>query len=159
MKKLLLTLVITGLVGCNSNQVEESSSSNAANNEAAAEQVVANTVEDQKVIEDAEKQVDPGLLSQIQAGISRATCNTNDDCDALAVGHRACGGPSDYLVYSKLSSDEDELKRMAASHTAQEKLKNQKEGNMSICQMLTKPQVACKRNTCVKSSSFSASDI
>jgi hypothetical protein len=156
MKKMFLGLLIASLVGCNSNQVEDSSD---AKINPAAEQVVDNAAEDQKAIEGVVKQVSPDLLSQIQSGISRTTCNTNDDCDALPVGHRACGGPNDYLVYSKLSSDEESLKRLAASYTAQQKVKNQKEGNMSICQMLTKPNVACKSNTCVKSTSFSAADI
>jgi hypothetical protein len=159
MKKMFLGLLIASLVGCNSNQVEDAPAETAANSNTAVEQVVDNAPDDQKVIDGAKKQVGSDLLSQIQSGISRSTCNTNDDCDALPVGHRACGGPNDYLVYSKLTSDEAELKRLADAYSAQEKIRNKKENNMSICQMLTKPNVACKSNTCVKSSSFSAADI
>jgi hypothetical protein len=149
MKKLIVAIAIAGLVGCNSQKVEQSATENSES------AVTTDTPE----IKDIVVQEDGDLLTTIKANISSKTCNSNADCGALAVGHRACGGPNEYLPYSKLSSNEESLKSLAKKHQQQEKIKNKKEGRMSICQMLTEPQVACKSNQCLISSSFNGADI
>ena len=91
------------------------------------------------------------LLHEIKTEIGDAQCENDKNCAALAIGHRACGGPAGFLAYSNVASDVDKLNNLAQQHTATERQLNKLRGIMSICEMLLPPPVVCVNQRCVVS--------
>ena len=67
----------------------------------------------------------------------------------IAAGSRACGGPSQYLIYSTKVTSEKKVKEVANKLTHYESQYNAANGMQSICEMLTPPRTQCIKNTCV----------
>ncbi|UJR33633.1 hypothetical protein I4U23_021068 [Adineta vaga] len=82
-------------------------------------------------------------------------CKTSADCAAAAVGARACGGPNSYVVYSRKSSNADDIISLAKLSTELEQKYNMENSVMSICMMAIPPSAVCTENKCTASSSFS----
>ena len=78
-------------------------------------------------------------------------CDTSTQCQVIAVGSRACGGPSQYAIYSSKHTSAETVKALASDITVAEKVFNEKNGMMSICQHLEKPAAQCINNKCTKS--------
>ena len=88
------------------------------------------------------------LDQQIQAIISDKTCNTIQDCAYKAYGHKHCGGPSSYLIYSKKNVNETELLQKVDSYNSIVE-KCVKESKMSgTCDTPMVPNLACDNGTC-----------
>jgi hypothetical protein len=89
------------------------------------------------------------LMQQIQAEIGDASCEANQQCRTLPVGHRACGGPESYLAYSTKHSDTEKLLDLAAQDSAASKAQNERSGMMSTCQAISDPGSTCSAGHCV----------
>jgi len=78
-------------------------------------------------------------------------CESNSDCAVLPVGERACGGPSNYVVYSTQVGEESiaQLRLLAERSKQLAKQMNQKSQLMGICQVLPAVSVHCLKNECV----------
>ncbi|WP_404341588.1 hypothetical protein [Pseudoalteromonas mariniglutinosa] len=87
---------------------------------------------------------------QLEQLITDPHCDNNSQCKVLAVGRRACGGPSSYIVYSTKMTIQDEVEKLAKHITTLESQYNTANNMMSICQHLTTPQAQCSNNNCVK---------
>lgn len=88
------------------------------------------------------------LLEEIQARIGGAACTEVNQCRALPVGHKPCGGPSHYLVYSIRDVDEQRLKTLAEQHTAAARAA-ERPGMVSTCEIVEPPQLSCEERRCV----------
>lgn len=77
------------------------------------------------------------------------SCNAASDCEVLAMGKRACGGPQDYLVVSNANVHLPALIVLAEASEILEDESNRDSGGVSICAFVTKPQVECLQNQCV----------
>jgi hypothetical protein len=88
---------------------------------------------------------------ELQAFIANKACDTSNQCQVIAVGSRACGGPSQYAIYSSKHVNSDEAQALAAKITVAEKSFNEKNDMMSICQHLEEPAAQCVNNVCAKS--------
>lgn len=77
-------------------------------------------------------------------------CQTNMQCKVSAVGSRACGGPSEYVVYSTHTASEQDVTVRSKKITLLESNYNAQNNMMSICQHLTAPSTQCVENKCVK---------
>lgn len=88
--------------------------------------------------------------SKLNNLIANKQCTTNSQCKVSAVGSRACGGPSDYIVYSTQSASEKQVSALSDTITLLESTYNAQTGSMSICQHLTAPSTQCVENKCVK---------
>jgi hypothetical protein len=77
-------------------------------------------------------------------------CDTSEQCKVSAVGSRACGGPSGYIVYSTKTASEEQVTALSKKITTFESNYNAQKGMMSICQHLTTPSTRCVENKCVK---------
>jgi hypothetical protein len=75
-------------------------------------------------------------LSQQISLITRLNCNTFQDCDQIAMGHKACGGPQTYLVYSKFSTSAESLQKLVNAYTQTERTYNEQAGVVSNCMMV-----------------------
>lgn len=81
------------------------------------------------------------------AGLS-LRCQTASDCVPIAMGSRACGGPTSYIFTSKLNPSMEAAMETAALVTKAEKEVNAKFRRMSICSFVIPPDLTCVENTC-----------
>ncbi len=87
---------------------------------------------------------------ELNALIANTQCDTSAQCKVMPVGSKACGGPSDYVVYSTKAANEGQVSSLAKQITALEKAYNTQNEMMSTCQHLTAPSTQCVENKCVK---------
>lgn len=104
-------------------------------------------------------QIDDDAISEARLKNQRAylkfitkdkECDTTTQCQVLPVGSRACGGPSDYVIFSTKTADPEKVKELADKLTHAEAAYNAKNQMVSICQHLTVPATQCVNNKCVK---------
>jgi hypothetical protein len=88
------------------------------------------------------------LADELTGMTSDKNCQTDQDCAAVGIGHRPCGGPSQYLVFSKLKTNEIKIKQIAAQHRDAQRKVNQLLGLISTCEFLPEPPVACVDQQC-----------
>lgn len=97
----------------------------------------------------AQLQVDTKQLHQrLQRLTADKSCQQSTQCKVLPVGHRPCGGPEQYIVYSSKSTDE---KLLAITNDRYKKLKQEQQqrlGLRSTCQLVPEPVAACQQQQC-----------
>ncbi len=97
----------------------------------------------------AQLQVDTKQLHQrLQRLTADKSCQQSTQCKVLPVGHRPCGGPEQYMVYSSKSTDE---KLLAITNDRYKKLKQEQQqrlGLRSTCQLVPEPVAACQQQQC-----------
>lgn len=87
-------------------------------------------------------------MGQIKETIGDARCDSSSQCRALAVGSRACGGPSVYLPYSIVNTNINRLKGLAQQHGLLERQVNRIRNVISTCEMVLQPPIACVKQQC-----------
>lgn len=87
------------------------------------------------------------LISEINS--RDLSCDQASDCVALAMGAKACGGPTSYVVASLHNPELDSLKALISELTLQEQTESVRTGAVSNCSFLMEPTVACDANLCV----------
>ena len=97
------------------------------------------------------------LKIDIDSTIGLASCTNSKQCGAIAIGHKACGGPSGYLPYSTADTDTTKLFELSTQHQQSNKTLNQLTGMMSDCSVVSAPIVSCIENRCQVSSKNSVS--
>jgi hypothetical protein len=81
-------------------------------------------------------------------------CATSSDCTTAAIGARACGGPSGYVVFAIKSSNIEDIRKLAQLTTSLERQYNKETSVMSICSMVMAPTAVCDETSkCVAGSS------
>ncbi|NNF17379.1 MAG: hypothetical protein HKN70_11585, partial [Gammaproteobacteria bacterium] len=89
------------------------------------------------------------LTRQMDELIGPATCAAASECDAIAVGHRACGGPGAYRAFSTSVTSAAELEAIASQHRQHSRALNIVNQVVSICSIVPKPAVDCVANRCL----------
>lgn len=89
------------------------------------------------------------LWQKVQGLVGDAACQDSSQCRAIAYGHKACGGPAGYLVYSTMHTDEAALKSAVEQYTRAARAA-ERPGMVSTCEMLLEPAVACQAKRCVR---------
>ena len=78
-----------------------------------------------------------------------AACTADTECRSVAVGAKACGGPTSYRAYSGKTASPDSVEALAQHErelaAAQAKASHQ----VSPCFMLADPGARCQQNKCV----------
>lgn len=78
------------------------------------------------------------------------SCRTSDDCGSIAIGHRACGGPSEYILVSALNPHFETIKILAQKTEELEAAAAAEGGpRFSICSIELPLNASCKKNVCV----------
>ena len=90
------------------------------------------------------------LKTEIDTTIGSADCSNSKQCSALAIGHKACGGPMTYIPYSTENTDTTKLLELSEQHQQRNKELNQLTGMMSDCMMVMQPAFICRDNRCQK---------
>ncbi len=82
-----------------------------------------------------------------EVGIPRAT--SIEQCQLIAVGKRACGGPQYYMVYSSAASDAQLLSNLVTEYTELRVKQLQETNEMGTCVVVPKPVVGLSGGLCV----------
>ena len=69
-----------------------------------------------------------GLLAQIQAEVGAAACDSTQQCQTIAIGAKACGGPERYLAWSSKDYDGKKLKALAQAQAEASRTQQQADG-------------------------------
>ncbi len=85
----------------------------------------------------------------MRAEIGDAACDSAAQCKTIAVGHKACGGPETYLVWSSKRSDPAKVARLADAYGSKRKDENIASGMASNCAMTMDPGATCNAGRCV----------
>lgn len=103
-----------------------------------------------------EQQTRGAYRQQLDALLSEhnSPCKSANDCEAVGIGAKPCGGPTEFILLSKgtrskVSSDFDDLTKMITQLDVEA---NATEGTVGACLALKKPDLACHSGSCVKSS-------
>jgi hypothetical protein len=89
------------------------------------------------------------LMQQIQAEIGDASCDSTQQCKTVAIGHKACGGPESYLVWSSKTGNGNKITSLAKAYAAERKGQTIKSGMMSTCSVVVDPGATCNAGYCV----------
>jgi len=76
------------------------------------------------------------------------SCAAVSDCEAVALGSKACGGPSGYLVASARNSSFDQILELAEDLAALESQYNIDNQVMSNCMFEMPPDLECAAAAC-----------
>lgn len=88
-------------------------------------------------------------LEEINNLIDAQNCNDSSQCNYLAYGSKACGGPQGYLIFSS-EVDLDKLEKLVNTHTATEDLYNKQNQIISDCSLVSPPQtMECVDGKCL----------
>jgi hypothetical protein len=88
------------------------------------------------------------LGKEIQDFAKNKTCAGGDDCKTMAIGSKACGGPTSYIIYALSKTDEKQLSEKVKQYTDLEKELNIKYNRISDCSLLIPPTVDCLNGVC-----------
>jgi hypothetical protein len=83
-------------------------------------------------------------IAAVNALIGDAECDHSDQCRAIAIGSKACGGPRSYLAWSVRNTDQAALQAAVDAQTQAEGAANRSGGLVSDCRMVTAPNVSCR---------------
>jgi hypothetical protein len=75
-------------------------------------------------------------------------CTNGDGCRTMAMGAKACGGPTNYVIYSLSKTDEKVLSEKIKQYTDLQKELNIKYNRVSDCKFEIPPTVDCLNGVC-----------
>ena len=84
------------------------------------------------------------LMAPVKSLIGEAECDHPDQCHAVGVGAKACGGPNGYLAWSVKNTDQKTLLAAVQAQAEAEKKENQASGLASDCRMMPAPTATCR---------------
>lgn len=88
------------------------------------------------------------LLEQIKTEVADAACDSTQQCQTIAIGAKACGGPERYLAWSSKKNDGKKLKALAYAQAQAQRQQQQNDGMMSTCSIITDPGASCVAGRC-----------
>jgi hypothetical protein len=79
------------------------------------------------------------------------SCAQDTDCQYLPLGHKICGGPSDYLLVSKLDPNLSLIEKKLNQLTDKDlDLQKMIKNILGTCDYLTAPETKCENQVCVQ---------
>lgn len=91
------------------------------------------------------------LLAEIKVLVGTAAATEPAQCKKTGFGHKACGGPASYLIYSTQGLDEALLLQKVARYNQLDQAEQERQGLMSDCAVVPEPGVALVGGFCVAS--------
>jgi len=147
MKKIFIFVSLFFICSCTGSQPEAKNTSVAATTD-----VEASTPNRAKPVQlqsiDIQIQNGGDILKRINLLNAYKSCDHSSDCALLAIGHRACGGPESYQVYSKSNPQLTKLTNLVAEYKQFRIEKDKENHTMGTCQILEPPQFSCIKNQC-----------
>lgn len=95
---------------------------------------------------------DPAVLyAEIKAMVGTAAASQPLQCKKTGLGHKPCGGPASYLIYSTQGLDEALLLQKVSRYNQLVQAEQQRLGLVSDCAIVPEPGVALVGGFCVAS--------
>lgn len=91
------------------------------------------------------------LLAEIKAMVGTAAATEPAQCKKVGFGHKPCGGPASYLIYSTQGLDEPLLLQKVSRYNQLMQAEQQRLGLVSDCAVVPEPGVALVGGFCVAS--------
>jgi hypothetical protein len=88
------------------------------------------------------------VRERILGMIGSAPCVNLVHCRLLSLGSLPCGGPAEYLAFSRITGSQDELENLAMEYTLLHEEVQRERSEMGICRVLPKPRLACVNGRC-----------
>jgi hypothetical protein len=88
------------------------------------------------------------LGKEIQEFAKNKACSNGDDCRTMPMGAKACGGPTNYIIYALSKTDEKQLAEKVKQYTEFQKELNIKYNRVSDCKFEIPPTVDCLNGVC-----------
>ncbi|MEY4539074.1 MAG: hypothetical protein RLZZ306_831 [Bacteroidota bacterium] len=85
---------------------------------------------------------------EVQDFAKNKACSNGDDCRTMPMGAKACGGPTNYIIYALSKTDEKQLTEKVKQYTDFQKELNIKYNRSSDCLFLSPPTVDCLNGVC-----------
>ncbi|MEH6397092.1 hypothetical protein [Pseudoalteromonas sp.] len=79
--------------------------------------------------------------------VQDTSCTASFQCKVVEVGQRACGGPSRYVVYSTLNTEQEKAEQLAQQINVLE-AENNKSNGLTDCLPVLPVQALCINQTC-----------
>jgi len=91
------------------------------------------------------------LFAEIKAMVGTAAASEPAQCKKVGFGHKPCGGPASYLIYSTQGLDETLLLQKVSRYNQLMQAEQQRLGLVSDCAVVPEPGVALVGGFCVAS--------
>ena len=78
-------------------------------------------------------------------------CQSDNDCNTIAYGSKACGGPNGFIVISQKNRKLDQITTLANMSETVEDDYNRENNINSTCDQILAPPVKCIQRSCVES--------
>lgn len=94
------------------------------------------------------------LQETLRQYLQRTAADSRDQCAMIAYGHKPCGGPDHYIVYSQQGmSDGDiaELEKQVERYNELDAFVDSSRGMVSNCQVTPKPEIQFENGRCTQS--------
>jgi len=88
------------------------------------------------------------LGKEIEEFVKNKACSGGDNCRAMAIGNKPCGGPTSFLIYSLSNTDEKQLSAKVKKYSDLQKALNIKYNRVSDCSLVVLPTVDCLKGVC-----------
>ncbi len=89
------------------------------------------------------------LLAHIQAEVGDAVCSSDTQCQTLAIGAKACGGPARWLAWSSATAARPaQLSAWSVELATLQRSRFQASGMMSTCSIVPDPGAVCLAGRC-----------
>lgn len=89
-------------------------------------------------------------LNDIENFVESGNCDQASECTYMAIGSKACGGPSAYIIFSK-DIDVAALKIMVDRYTQDQEIYNKENNVVSDCSLVNPPQkIDCLDGNCIE---------
>lgn len=105
---------------------------------------------------EADAQASTASLSNDLKSLAKGSCSRNSDCLNAGMGVKGCGGPEEYLTFSKWDSLSKIFEKLEAYNTKRAK---DNEGLISTCEYRMPPKVSCVSNKCTQASNNSGLEV
>jgi len=95
-----------------------------------------------------------GSRAEVEARLDRMlkaaeACSTPEECRTVAVGGKACGGPTGYRAYSAKDADPGAVEALAQEERELAMADARASGRVSNCMIEADPGARCVQNKCV----------
>jgi hypothetical protein len=76
------------------------------------------------------------------------SCAQDSDCEAMPIGWRACGGPSTYIIASRMAAQHDQLVSLADLYKQKVQAQLAATNAVGTCITVLPPEPHCVQNAC-----------
>lgn len=95
------------------------------------------------------------LQQELRQYLQQTNADSRDQCAAIPYGHKACGGPETYIVYSQRDMDENdiaELNEQVARYNQLDAFLKTSRGVASTCDITPEPEIRFENGRCIAAS-------